>query len=50
MRPTTFQETINAWFKGTEETVEIYLTIHLKNINLNVTPRTSLHHLGLPPK
>jgi len=50
MRPTTFQEAINAWFQGIEKTVEIYLTIYLKNIDLNDTPRTPLHHLGLPPK
>jgi hypothetical protein len=49
MRPTTFQETINAWFKSTKKTVEIYLTIHLKNINLNYTPRAPLLNLGLPP-
>jgi hypothetical protein len=29
--------------------VEIYLTIHLKNINLNYTPRAPLLDLGLPP-
>jgi hypothetical protein len=49
MRPTTFQEIINAWFKSTEKTVEIYLTIHLKNINLNYTPGAPLLYLGLPP-
>jgi hypothetical protein len=35
--------------RAQKKTVKIYLTIHLKNINLNHTPGAPLLYLGLPP-
>jgi len=36
--------------KALGKKVEIYLTIHLKYLNLHDTPGVALHYLGLPPK